>query len=382
MNARVAYQGTGHGSIVDELAFNALPSSVPSQQIVVAGEASRPATAANLNLTWSPMPKLSFTNQTSFDQIQMNGNNVYEQFDTGTLDSTVVNFQFLGIRTLADAFNASYEPRSWLGINGGYEISARRFRSIAQASDNSEPAAGFYEQNNALHAGTLGIRVRPIKRLTMNLSGEIGHTTRPIYPVSEKNYHAFRGRVQYKAGSLLLAATAQADYNVNSASVSSFSSQSRNYGAEADWTPRSWLTLDVAWSKLHLKTAGGVAYFVDSALNTGRSSLYIANLHFVNAGVRLAAGKRADIYLGYSRVQDTGDGRSGATGGGANIVPAFNAAQTYPLLYDTPMARVSVPVFARLRCNAGWQYYRYDERFFAVRNYHANTAYTSLAWSF
>jgi hypothetical protein len=382
VNGRVTYQGTGHGSSVDEEAFNALPSSVPSQQIVVAGEASRPTTAANLNITWSPSDQVSLTNQASFDQLQMNGNDVYEQFDTGTLDSTALSFQFLGIRTIVDALDLSYQPRNWLGFSGGYEFSTRLFRSIAQASDNSEPAAGAYEQSNTLHAGTAGVRLRPVKRLSINLSGELGHTDRPIYPVSEKDYHAFRGRVQYKAGTLLVAATAQADYNVNSASISSFSSQSRNYGAEAGWTPRPWLTFDVTWTKLHLNTAGGLAYFVNSSLTTGTDSLYISNLHFVNASVRLAAGKRADIYLGYSRVQDTGDGRSAATGDGVNLVPAFNVAQTYPLLYDTPMARVSVPVVARLRFNAGWQYYRYNEQFFAIRDYHANTAYTSLAWSF
>jgi hypothetical protein len=65
-----------------------------------------------------------------------------------------------------------------------------------------------------------------------------------------------------------------------------------------------------------------------------------------------------------------------------NPVPAFNAAQTYPLLYDTPQARVTVPIVTRLRFNAGWQYYRYSELFLATRDYHANTAYTSLSFSF
>jgi hypothetical protein len=64
VNGRVTYQGSGHGSSVNEETLNALPSSVPSQQIVIAGEASRPATAANLNVIWSPTEKLSFTNTT------------------------------------------------------------------------------------------------------------------------------------------------------------------------------------------------------------------------------------------------------------------------------------------------------------------------------
>jgi len=382
INARASYQGSGHGSIVDEQNLNPTPSSIPAQQIVVSGEASRPTTAANLNVTWSPARKVSITDQLSFDQIQMNGNNTFEQFSPGTLDTTALNFQFLGIRTFADDITVGYDPRTWLGISGGYSVSARRFHSIAQASDNSEPAAGSYEQNNTLHAGNLAIRVRPMQRLSINVSGELGRADRPIYPVSEKSYHAFRGRVQYKAGTLLLAATAQADYNVNSASISSFSSQSRNYGAEAGWSPRSWLMFDVSWSKLHLNTAGGLAYFVDSSLITGTESLYVSNLHFVNANVRLSVGKRADIFAGYSRVQDTGDGRATAAGDGTNSVPAFNIEQTYPLLYDTPMARISIPLVSRVRVNAGWQYYRYNERFFAIRDYHANTAYTSLSWSF
>jgi len=382
VNGRLTYQGSGHGSSVDEVTYNVLPSTVPSQQVVVTGEASRPETAANLNVVWAPAERLSVTNQASFNQVEMNGNNTYTQFDTGTLDSVVLNFQLLGIRTISDAFDVTYDPRTWLGISGGYELSTRLFRSIAEATDNSEPAAGSYRQTNTLNAGTAGIRLRPVKRLSINLSGELGHTNRPIYPVSEKNYHTFRGRVQYKLGSLLAAATAQTDSNVNSASISTFSSQSRDYGAEAGWAPRSWLTFDATWSRLHLNTAGGLAYFVDSALITGTESLYISNLHFVNAGVRLAAGKRADVYLGYSRVQDTGDGRSTAAGDGTNLAPAFNAAQTYPLLYDTPLARVTVPLVARLRFNVGWQYYRYREQFLTSRDYHANTAYTSLAWSF
>lgn len=382
VNGRVTYQGTGHGSSVDEETFNTLPSTVPSQQVLVTGEASRPATAANLNVVWSPVDKVSLTNEASFDQVLMNGNDTYVQFDTGTLDSVVLNFQLLGIRRLSDNLSVNYQPKNWLGLDSGYEISARRFESIAEATGNSEPAAGSYQQTNMLNAGTLGFHLKPMKRLSINLSGELGHTNRPIYPIAEKNYHTFHGRVQYRAGSLLVAATAQADYNVNSVSISSFSSQSRSYGTETAWTPKPWLTFDATYSKLHLNTVGGLAYFVDSTLITGTESLYISNLHFANVGVRLAAGKRADIYLGYSRVQDTGDGRSTAAGDGTNPVTAFDVAQTYPLLYDTPLARVTVPLKAKLRFNLGWQYYRYNEQFLTIRDYHANTAYTSLAWSF
>ena len=382
LNAHAAYQGTGHGSLLDEQLFNpGTPGEAP-QIIAVSGEASRPATSANLNVVWAPVNRFSIANEASYDQIQMNGNDTYQQFDANSLIDYAVNFQLLDIRGFSDALDVSYQPRGWLGMDGGYEVSTRRFRSIAEASDNSAPAAGSYSQTNVLHAGTGGLRLRPIKRLTISVSGELGHTNRPIYPVSEKDYHTFNARIQYRIGSFSAGVFAKADYNVNSVSISSFSSQSRSYGAETSWTPREWLTFDATWSKLHLNTAGGLLYFVNSTLITGTQSIYISNVQFGNAGVRLAMTKHADLYLGYSRVQDLGDGRSTPEGDGTNPVPAFNIAQTYPLLYDTPLARLTIPLAARLRFNAGWQYYRYHEQFSAIRDYHANTAYTSLGWSF
>jgi len=382
VNARATYQGTGHGSLLDEQLFNPTSPGVAPQIIAVSGEASRPATAANLNVVWSPVNALSVRNEASYDQVQMNGNDTYSQFDAASLIDYSVNFQLLNIRRFSDVFDVSYQPRAWLGLDGGYEVTTRRFASIVQSSDNGAPDAGAYSQNNILHAGTAGIHLRPMKRLTINFSGEVGRTNRPIYPVSEKAYHTFNGRVQYRAGAFSAGVLAKADYNVNSVSVSSFSSQSRSYGAEASWAPRQWLTFDATWSKLHLNTAGGLLYFANSTLISGTDSIYISNVQFGNIGTRLALTKHADLYLGYSRVQDLGDGRSSAEGTGANMVPAFNTAQTYPLLYETPLARVSVPLVSRLRFNVGWQYYRYHEQFLAIRDYHANTAYTSLGWSF
>jgi hypothetical protein len=61
---------------------------------------------------------------------------------------------------------------------------------------------------------------------------------------------------------------------------------------------------------------------------------------------------------------------------------AFIAAQTFPLTYSSPQFQLSVPLGTRLRWNAGWQMYRYGEVFAAIRNYHAQTGYTSLKWSF
>jgi hypothetical protein len=57
-------------------------------------------------------------------------------------------------------------------------------------------------------------------------------------------------------------------------------------------------------------------------------------------------------------------------------------AQTFPLTFQSPQARVSFRISERLRWNAGYQYYGYHEEFSSGENYLAHTGYTSLLWSF
>jgi hypothetical protein len=61
------------------------------------------------------------------------------------------------------------------------------------------------------------------------------------------------------------------------------------------------------------------------------------------------------------------------------------SVQTFPLTYQTPMARVSVRISPKVRWNVGWQFYNYNEQFqlfTAYQNFHANNGYTSVLWTF
>ncbi|MCL4854795.1 MAG: hypothetical protein KJZ78_25825, partial [Bryobacteraceae bacterium] len=60
----------------------------------------------------------------------------------------------------------------------------------------------------------------------------------------------------------------------------------------------------------------------------------------------------------------------------------FSPAQTFPLTYHSPMARISFRIHSKLRWNAGYQFYDYGEKFQFPQNYRAHTGYTSLLWSF
>ncbi len=131
-----------------------------------------------------------------------------------------------------------------------------------------------------------------------------------------------------------------------------------------------------------MDTIGGIVYFANGVLNPNGTSLYLSNIHSVTLGTNFTLG-RVDVYAGYSLVKDTGDGRSNPYGSGVgNVLPAFQAAQTFPMAFHSPMTRVSVRLHERVRWNAGYQYYGFREDFFGSQGFRANTGYTSLSWSF
>jgi hypothetical protein len=114
---------------------------------------------------------------------------------------------------------------------------------------------------------------------------------------------------------------------------------------------------------------------------------YISNIHAANLGARFVLGRRVDLYVGYTITLDTGDGRSSAAPAGATdpTTLVFAPVQTFPLSYQSPLARVSIRLREKLRWNAGWQYYNYHEDFGLLsfyQGYHANTGYTSVTWAF
>jgi hypothetical protein len=131
-----------------------------------------------------------------------------------------------------------------------------------------------------------------------------------------------------------------------------------------------------------LGTLGGINFFAQNILFANQDSYYVSNLHVGTLSTRFSVG-RFDFYVGYNRVQDVGDNRHIPT----QLVigpdlPAFRAAQTFPLTFQSPQARLSVRIAERLRWNAGYQYFGYHEDFSSGQNYLAHTGYTSLLWSF
>ncbi|HXP85969.1 MAG TPA: hypothetical protein VN841_14695 [Bryobacteraceae bacterium] len=398
MNALATYVAGQRGFVQDEFASGTNRIGALTQlQVATFGNAQRPAFTGNLTFSLFPATWITLTNQSSVYNIRMVGDSYYTQFTNGSQGAQILPFTYLGIRTVANSTDAEMRLRPWFSVHAGYDYSTRLISSVEGGSEVGVPFSALTaQQTNQLHTGVLGFRLKPIASLTIRLDGELGRADHPIYPVSEGNFQAFRGRIEYKHRSLRLSAYGRSDYNINSVSLSSFASHARQYGADASWAGNKWFSIDASYAKQHLYTLGGIDYFANRAEVTGESSLYISNIHTATLAARFNFKDKADLSVGYSHVQDVGDGRATPIGPGTLTVsfptfqyqgpytsqPAFAAAQTFPLKFLSPMARISIRVSNRVRWNAGYQYYGYAEDFSALQNYRAHTGYSSLAWSF
>ena len=377
VNARFTHSSGSRDFIHDELSSGAVRGGARNVQTLVFGNARRPVTSANLSFSLMPTDRITISNHTAFSQTRMEGDNNLRQLTNGSLDLTLLNFQFLGIRAVTNSTLLDVALRPSISLQGGYQFSERNIRSSERIAD-----AGFADtrssgQSNRLNAATAGFRLRPIKGLTIVADGELGRQNRPFYTTSEKDYHAFGTRLEYKQKFFRLAAQARNSVNFNSISLFRHSSRSRNYTVDGTWTPTTKFAIDAGYQKLHLDTITGIAYFLNFSRVDGDRSYFVSNVHAAHAGVRVAILKRLDVYGGFSSSNDTGLGRAGFT-----TQSALVAAQSFPLAFVSPQMRLSFKINEKLRWNLGYQYYDYAERVLPQQDYRAHTGFASVLWSF
>lgn len=388
VNARFSYSGGRRTYLVDEFASgNDRFGALRNRQIAVSGSARRPVSSGGLTLSLFPTSRLVFSNHTAFHQIQMDGDSFYRESENQTQLDSLLHFQYLGIRTFVNMTDASYRVSKWLGLFGGHRFSSRRIRSTESVTfvpDFTDTQSA--EQTNRLNAATGGIRLQPAKPLSITLDTEVGRQDQPFTPVAPRNYHILGGRIQYKTRNARVTASSRTNYNFNSSSLFTHSAKSRIQSVDASWTLSKLFSFDGGYSHSHFDSLTGINYFASGRRVADDQSIYVSNIHTVTGSARMSFG-RADLFAGLSRVQDTGDGRTAATLRGEGTrpgtnLPALLAAQTYPLRYTSPFARLSVRVHTRARLNFGYQFYGFAEEFSTSQNYDTHTIFASVLWSF
>lgn len=387
LNGRFVWSSGTRNFAVDENAFGTDRFGAKNNQIVVGGDARRPSTVANLTLSIFPLENLTLTNHTAYYNTKIEGNAVYQQLENSTALLNSINFQFLGMRDFTNTTDLNWQISRIFQVHGGYQFAERTVRSKEFTEVSGFPNTIEGSQRNELNAGVFGFRIQPLQRLSIGVDAEIGRQDRPFFPTSDKNYQGFSGRVLWKQKSFSLSATSKVFDNINSTSLTSFRAQTRNHSIGGSWTPRDWFSIDAGYSKLHTNTNTGLFYFVAAEPITGDRSIYVSNLHNAHVTAHFSIRQWADFFIGYTRSQDTGDGRllldtlpPGAPEAG-QIAP-FRAVQTFPMTFESPLARFSVRLHEKVRLNIGYQYYRYREDFLVLQNYRAHTGYTSVLWTF
>lgn len=393
VNARLTYVSGSRDFLFDEVASGIGQLGSPaSRQIVSGGDAKRPDLAGDAALQFFPTDKVTIVNNSSVLSNRIDGQSSYSELQSG-LDLTIF-FRYLGIRLVTNSTTVNYQANKKLGFFTAYSYSDRLIRTIEQSTLPASAGStvfNAFQVSNHLNSVDAGFRWRPWKPFTVTADGEIGRANFPLTPVSPKNYHTINGRLNYRTQHLQLLATYRQLYNLNAPFVfATFDSHSRQYSANGSWAPNSWFSIDASYVKLHLDTRGGIAFFI----NTGRPQLvsnfpsyYISNVHAGTLGARFTIRRRTDLYVGYSITKDTGDGRPTAVPAGVTnpIEALLDSVQTFPLTYQSPQARVSYRITEKMRWNVGFQFYNYNQQFNPFgfyQNFHANTGFSSILWSF
>ena len=358
------------------------------RQTVILGDARRKQGSGDFTVTVMPSDSWTITNTTSINNSRIGGDAAL--FETSLFTTEFLRLEELGVRHISNATEVNFRPVPKFGLYGAYRFSTRRIRTRElfqfPGSDFEVPTA---DQENDIRSGVGGLRVHPVRGLRISFDAEVGRADRPLTPISEREFHNEAARVQWRKKGFVFGTSFKSAVNDNSASLINHSYTSRQFGVNTSWTQKDGrFTVDANYTKLDLNTASGIFNFLPATEpGVERRSFYTSNLHTVYFGSRIQARPRLTFYLGYSLAKDTGDGRSPSYSSG--VAPGYpnfsfdgDFYNSFPLSYQSPLARLSVQLNKVLSWNFGWQFYNYSEEFIGQQNYHAHVGYSSFRWTF
>ncbi len=372
------------------------------------GTARHPFTAGDFIFSFFPTSRLTIVNSTSAQSNRYDGTgNEFRTVGTGVANiNRFWSFQ-LNNERISNAFDLNYKVNNWLGLNSEYRYTARMIdnNTIRTGTTNSRDINSFHDH---LNEGTLGFRLKPMKQLTFNADASLGRDNGAYTPTSPAHFHNIRARLDYRAKKVQFGLTYRQLYNLNAplsvassstgqllvgAQLDYYASHLRDFSAHTSFEANRRMGFDLSYSKTHLDTLANLwAELVPAKSTTitsvsvrGYTSQYVSNLHTVSLLARTTF-KRGTLYAGYNISHDTGDGRNLQSLGITDLAAAYTArANTFPLTYQAPLARLSIKLSPKLQWNGGWELYRYGQQFayFGYQPYYrAHTGYTSLSFTF
>ena len=368
------------------------------------GNARWPFTAGDVTFSLFPTTNLTIVNSTSAEANRYDGGGQMLQLYSAAATKNIYWLYHMGEGRVSDSLDANYRLNKWLGLNAEYRYTDRWLVNnlVRTGTTNSRDLNTLDDHMNT---GTFGVRLRPAQPLSINVDATLGRDSGAETPISPAHFHNIRARADYRVQKRVrFGATYRQMYNLNAPTgytytltpaygappPAYYASHSRDLSVNSSFTVnRNW-SLDASYSRTHLDTLANL-WAELPASNTvvnsfpGYTSQYVSNIHTVSLMARTTI-QRGTFYAGYNITRDTGDGRTVQNLGLQDPAASYLATlNTFPMTYQAPMARLSIKLTEKMRWNAGWEFYRYNQKFayFGYMPYYrAQTGYTSISWAF
>jgi hypothetical protein len=391
MTSRMSYLKADTSFLYQEAGVGLVPSGATANVSTTnPGASRRPYWSGDVSWSFLPTSKLTIVSDSSAQNNRVDGTSTMLQLNSTAATKNIFWGWYMDVARYSESMDINYRVTQWLALNGNYQYTDRSVdqRVYRTGTTNSNAPGALVNHLNTL---TAGFRLKPVKPMTVNFDAGIGRDNGPYTPESLARYHTFKGRLDYRLRRFRLTGTYRQLYNLNAPVQYSYaSSHSRVYTGTTSFEIRRKWWVDASYSKIHQDSFSNLYVELPSAAGPitnvrGYNSIYVSNIHSVSLLTKLQL-RRAMLMLGYSLTRDLGDGRTVQNLGLINPAAAYLAlAQTFPMRYHAPLARISLRITPQLAWNAGWEFYRYNQEFafFGYQPYYrAETGYTSLTWTF
>lgn len=247
------------------------------------------------------------------------------------------------------------------------------------------------------NAAVLGLWLKPVQHLSINLDAEIGSANNTFTPLGPRNYQEFRARIQYPlAGWLHFSAYFQTRDGQNPTIDINASQHNRSTGFSASLTPSEKFSAQLGYNYNDIYSRLLVCFTSDFAQPGLPACPGVSGL------VQQASPYSSHISTGFFDLlwtpvkrwsTDIGANLSGVTGNQLNLNPlspiALAPAGPLNSNWYQPYGGVSYRFAEQWTGRARWDYYGYREDhngsyqdLFAPRNFHGNLITLSMRFTF
>ena len=331
------------------------------QLISGSGVSDKPTHWMDVNQTADMTGKLSLHHYFHFNRYTltglMNATGVLRLIEEATRASRDVPVEEQGgTRTdywlLRNRLELDYQATPSVSLLGHYTYSDRHVGFAAHA----EPPGGSVPQPRPQvsigHSGGGGAGWNPGLKFRLRGDVEAGTTSAAFYRIEPLSFVRWSLRGDYRPKpKLILSGSTIFNDNQNDTPGIAHNLYDRQASVQASWAPSERLLVTGGYNYLQIHSSTDIVFYVFSELTNGKS-VYQADTHVANAAVRLPAGKRLSLRLGYQFIKDTGI--------------------SYPFRQHVPNAGFSFQLAKGVSLEADWWYHGYNENLSSNQDYRAN----------